>query len=138
MQWKEAYPFEFYGNSKKTERTTWPGFPILEKRQWNKSSVKGKRANLKTGVSRKQSTPNFPKNEHFLPPDTHISRAKKYSFFAKFDKLCYRRNTRVKRNNKIQKNRPVKVTVRDPSTKLNHLSKVNWDGKIITRVHQVY
>ena len=97
----------------------------MEKRQWNKSSVKGKRANLKTGVSRKQSTPNFPKNEHFLPPDTHISRAKKYSFFAKFDKLCYRRNTRVKRNNKIQKNRPVKVTVRDPSTKLNHLSKVN-------------
>ena len=27
--------------------------------------------NLKTGVSRKQSMPNFPKNEHFLPPDTH-------------------------------------------------------------------
>ena len=24
--------------------------------------------NLKMGVSRKQSTPNFPKNEHFLPP----------------------------------------------------------------------
>ena len=34
-------------------------------RQW------GKRANLKTGVTRKQSTPNFPKNEHFLPLDTH-------------------------------------------------------------------
>ena len=29
------------------------------------------RANLKTGVSRKQSTQDFPKNEHFLPPDTH-------------------------------------------------------------------
>ena len=27
--------------------------------------------NLKTGVSRKQIEPNFPKNEHFLPPDTH-------------------------------------------------------------------
>ena len=27
--------------------------------------------NLKTGVSRKQSMPNFPKNKHFLPPDTH-------------------------------------------------------------------
>ena len=27
----------------------------------------GLRANLRTGVSRKQSTPNFPKNEHFLP-----------------------------------------------------------------------
>ena len=28
----------------------------------------GKTANLKTGFSRKQSTPNFPKNEQFLPP----------------------------------------------------------------------
>ena len=27
--------------------------------------------NLKTGVSREQSLPNFPKNEHFLHPDTH-------------------------------------------------------------------
>ena len=27
--------------------------------------------NLKTGVTRKQSTPNFPKNEHFLLSDTH-------------------------------------------------------------------
>ena len=27
--------------------------------------------NLKTGVSRKQSTSNFPKNEHFLPSDMH-------------------------------------------------------------------
>ena len=26
----------------------------------------------KTDVSRKQSTPNFPKNEHLLPPDTHL------------------------------------------------------------------
>ena len=28
--------------------------------------VKDKRVNLKTKVTRKQSTPNFPKNEHFL------------------------------------------------------------------------
>ena len=27
--------------------------------------------NLKTGVSKIQSTPNFPKNKHFLPPGTH-------------------------------------------------------------------
>ena len=27
--------------------------------------------NLKKEVARKQSTPNFPKIEHFLPPDTH-------------------------------------------------------------------
>ena len=32
------------------------------------------RANLKTGVLREQSTPHFPKNKHFLPPDsyTHV------------------------------------------------------------------
>ena len=30
-------------------------------------------ANLKTRVSRKQGTPNFPKNEHFFPPITHES-----------------------------------------------------------------
>ena len=33
--------------------------------------VENKAKNLKMGVSRKQSTPNFLKNEHFLPPDTH-------------------------------------------------------------------
>ena len=43
------------------------------------------------GVSRKQSTPNFPKNEHFLPPHTHryvcVSGGKKCSFFRKFGKF---------------------------------------------------
>ena len=56
-------------------------------------SKKGKRAILKTGVSRKQSTPNFLKNEHFLPPDTHtyvcVSGGKKCSFFGKFGVLCF-------------------------------------------------
>ena len=45
------------------------------------------------GVSRKQSTPNFPKNEHFLPPDTHtyvcVTGAKKCLFFGKFGVLCF-------------------------------------------------
>ena len=45
------------------------------------------------GVSRKQSTPYIPKNEHFLPHDTHmyvsISGGKKYSFFGKFSVLCF-------------------------------------------------
>ena len=44
------------------------------------------------GVSRKQSTPNFPKNEHFVPPDMHtyvcVSGGKKCSFFEKFGVLC--------------------------------------------------
>ena len=41
----------------------------------------------------KQSTPNFPKNEHFLAPDTHtyvcVSGGKKCSFFEKFDQLRF-------------------------------------------------
>ena len=43
------------------------------------------------GVSGKQSTPNFPKNEHFLPPDTHTnvcaSRGNNCSFFGTFGVL---------------------------------------------------
>ena len=50
-------------------------------------------SNLKTGVSRKQSTPNFPKNENFLPPDTHtnlrVTGGKKCLFFGKFGVLCF-------------------------------------------------
>ena len=51
---------------------------------------KAKRANLITEVTRKQSTPNFQKNEH-LPPNTNVfvSGGKKYSFFGKFDLLCF-------------------------------------------------
>ena len=30
------------------------------------------RVNLETGVTRKESAPNFPKNKHFLPPDVRI------------------------------------------------------------------
>ena len=37
----------------------------------NYKFVGNKVSKLKTSVSRKQSTPNFPENEHFLPPDTH-------------------------------------------------------------------
>ena len=49
--------------------------------------------NLKTGVSRKQSTTNFPKNEHFLLPDNHtyvcVSEYKKSMFFGKLGVLCF-------------------------------------------------
>ena len=44
-------------------------------------------------VSRKQSMPNFPKNEHFLYPDTHtyacVLGGKKCSFFGVFGMLCW-------------------------------------------------
>ena len=53
------------------------------------SVIRQKGVNLKTGVSKKQSMLNFPKNEHFFSPDTHVSEGKKYSFFGKFGVLCF-------------------------------------------------
>ena len=49
------------------------------------------RANLKTEVTRKQSTSNFPKNGHFLSPDaqTYISGGEKCSLFGKFGVLSF-------------------------------------------------
>ena len=53
--------------------------------------------NLKTGVSRKQSTPNIPKNEHFLHPDTItyvcVSGGKKFLVFGKFGVPCFLETT---------------------------------------------
>ena len=58
----------------------------------NSSIIRQKYESL-NGVTRKQSTPHFPKNEHFLPPDTHkfvcVSGGKKCSSFGKFDVLCF-------------------------------------------------
>ena len=53
----------------------------------------GKRVNLKSGVTRKQSTPNFSENEHFLPHYTHtfvcVLGSKKCLFLGKFGMLCF-------------------------------------------------
>ena len=43
-----------------------------------------------------------------------------------------RTNTSIRRNKEIQKSSTVRITVRDPSRKGNHLSKVIWDREIIT------
>ena len=44
-------------------------------------------------VLQENKTSNFPKNEHFLPPDTHsyvcVSGGKKCLFLGKFDVLCF-------------------------------------------------
>ena len=57
------------------------------------SSVIRQKGESLNGVSRKQSMPNFPKNKHFLLPDTHmyvcVSGDKKRSFFGKFGVLCF-------------------------------------------------
>ena len=46
--------------------------------------------NLKTGVSRKQSTPKFRKNKHFLPPNKHtVTGGKKCLLFGNFGVLCF-------------------------------------------------
>ena len=42
----------------------------------------------KKDKTQKQSTPNFLKNEHFLPSDMHTG-SKKFSFFGKFGVLCF-------------------------------------------------
>ena len=49
----------------------------------------------------------------------------------------YRANVSIRRKKKIQMSRTVTVTFRDPSRKVNHLSKFIWDREIVT-VHQVY
>ena len=58
------------------------------------SNLKRQKGNLKAGVSRKQSTPNFPKNGHFLPlkrTRTYVCKSggKKCTFFGKFDMICF-------------------------------------------------
>ena len=56
------------------------------------SLVIRQKADLKTGVTRKQITPNLPKNEHFLPSVTYtyvsVSGGNKWSFFGTFGMLC--------------------------------------------------
>ena len=44
----------------------------------------------------------------------------------------WRVNTSIRRKKEIQKSRAMRITVWDPSKKVNHLSKVIWDKKIIT------
>ena len=52
----------------------------------------GKRADLRTEVTRIQSTPNFPKNKRFLPPDTHM-----YVYYGKrADRVRVRVRVRVR------------------------------------------
>ena len=53
------------------------------------SSVIRQKGEYQNGASRKQNTSNFPKNKHFLPPDTHTSGGKKCSFFGKFGVFCF-------------------------------------------------
>ena len=87
------------------------------------SSVIRQKEESQNGCFKKQSTPNFPKNEHFLPSDTHtcvcVSRGKKCSFFVesgvlyfletpvlRFARLSYYRRNRVwfESNTKLRDN----------------------------------
>ena len=58
-----------------------------------KSSEIRQKDESQNGGDKKQSTTNFPKNERFLPSDTHtylcVSGGKKYLFFVKFGELCF-------------------------------------------------
>ena len=48
----------------------------------------------------------------------------------------YRTNTMARRKKEVQKSRTMRITIWELHRKVNHLSKVIWDRKII-RVHQV-
>ena len=64
---------------------------IFHFKYWIKSSVIRRKGKYQNGCFKKQSTTNFPKNENFLPPDTHTCMCvsagggggKKCSFFGK-------------------------------------------------------
>ena len=58
--------------------------------------------------------------------DNHMTRISQWR-----ESHC-RTNTSVRRKKYIQNTRTVRIIVRDPSRKVNHLSKVIWDRKIIT------
>ena len=55
------------------------------------SVIRQKDSNLKMRVTKKQSMPNFPKNDHLVPPDKRkcVSGGKKCSFFQKFALLLF-------------------------------------------------
>ena len=61
---------------------------ILKKKHWHISSVTRRNGESQNGGNKKPKQTNFPKNKHFLPPDTHacvcVSRDKKCSFSGKF------------------------------------------------------
>ena len=50
------------------------------------------------------------------------------------EKSHCRTNTSIRRKKEIQKSSTVRITVWDPSKKVNHLSKIIWDRKNITEV----
>ena len=54
---------------------------------------------------------------------------------SQWRKSHFRINGRIRWNKWVQKRRTVRVTVKDPSRKTNHLSKVIWES--YSRVHQV-
>ena len=58
-----------------------------------KSSVIERKGESQNGCFKKTTTPNFPKNEHFLPPDTptyvRVPGGKKCLFFGKFGVVCF-------------------------------------------------
>ena len=66
---------------------------ILDVLTYRSSLVIRQKGESQSGVPRKQNMPNFPKNEHLLPPDTHtyvrVSGEKKCSFFGKIDVPCF-------------------------------------------------
>ena len=92
------------------------------------------------GVSGKQSTSNFPKNEHFLPSDAHtyvwVSVGKKCLFFGKFCVLCFL-ETPVLRCSLLPYYRRVSLWCRSPTSYIlfnkNNATTIK-SKKILTKI----
>ena len=52
------------------------------------SSLIRQKGESQNGVSRTQRTPNFPKNEHFYPPDTHMYVMSYVIFLMSYSQVC--------------------------------------------------
>ena len=90
---QEAHKSKFYPFQASAPSTFYYWFMLIC-RIVNTKHQKKESIDKKWDNSRKQSTPNFLKNEHLFPPDTHtcvcVSGGKKCSFFGKFGMLCFR------------------------------------------------
>ena len=94
-------------------------------------------------VNNQEGHPNLHKNSHKLCDETGISFWVWWKVNGNWDNNMIRisqwreshcrTNTSIRRKKEIQKSRTIRITVRDQSRKVNHLNKVIWDKKIITK-----
>ena len=69
-------------------------------------------------------------------PDIKIAWIYPWIWISQWSKSHCTTNTNVRRKKEIRQRKTVRITVWDLSRKVNHLSKVIWDTKIITKFNR--